>query len=60
MLVGVTEEIRIENRFEDKWEPIDRISPKKGRLIVFPSNYYHAGSPTDSQRRVLINFNFMS
>ena len=55
----INDEIRIGNRFEHQWSPVDKVSPKKGRLIVFPSNYYHAGSPTKDERRVLINFNFM-
>jgi len=46
------------DRHNHEWKPVDQVSPKKGRLIVFPSNYYHAGSPTQSERRVLINFNF--
>jgi len=40
------------------WEPIDHVSPKKNRIIVFPSNNYHAGSPP-SEMRYLINFNFL-
>ena len=48
------------DRFNHKWEPVDCVSPKKGRLIVFPSNNYHAGSPTTSERRMLINLNFMT
>ena len=48
------------DRFKHKWEPVDSVSPKKGRLILFPSNHYHAGSPTDSERRMLININFFS
>ncbi len=48
------------DRFNHKWEPVDCVSPKKGRLIVFPSNNYHAGSPTTSERRMLININFMT
>ena len=47
------------DRFEHNWEPTDRVSPKKGRLIMFPSNYYHAGSPPDRDFRTLINFNFL-
>ena len=46
------------DRLNHLWEPIDSVSPKKGRLIIFPSNYYHAGSPTTSDRRLLININF--
>jgi len=55
----VKDKIEID-RFNHKWEPIDCVSPKRGRLIVFPSNYYHAGSPTDSDRRLLLNCNFFS
>ncbi len=40
------------------WKPIDSVSPKKGRLIMFPSRKYHAGSSPKSDRRMLINFNF--
>mgnify|MGYP002885726237 FL=1 len=46
------------DRFNHTWEPVDSVSPKKGRLITFPSNHYHAGSPTTSDRRMLININF--
>lgn len=46
------------DRFNHTWEPVDCVNPKKGRLILFPSNHYHAGSPTTSERRMLININF--
>jgi len=46
------------DRFKHLWEPIDSVTPKKGRVILFPSNNYHAGSPTTSDRRLLININF--
>lgn len=36
-----------------------KVSPKAGRLVIFPSNITHAGShPIDSAYRVVINFNF--
>lgn len=40
------------------WKPIDQVSPKQGRLIMFPARQYHAGSPPKKDRRMLINFNF--
>jgi len=40
------------------WKPIDQVTPKQGRLIMFPANQYHAGSPPKTDRRMLINFNF--
>jgi hypothetical protein len=37
-----------------------RVTPKKGRLVVFPINQVHAGShPVDSSYRAVINYNFM-
>ena len=36
-----------------------RVTPKKGRLVVFPINQVHAGShPVDSSYRAVINYNF--
>jgi len=40
------------------WNPIDSVTPKQGRLIMFPAHQYHAGSSPNSNRRMLINFNF--
>tara|TARA_B100000131_G_C18118755_1_gene612107 strand:- start:2913 stop:3524 length:612 start_codon:yes stop_codon:yes gene_type:complete len=43
------------------WNPIDSVMPRRGRLIMFPSLQYHAGSPQyNSDKRLLINFNFES
>lgn len=52
------EDVEMEDRRDYNWKYIDRVSPKKGRLIMFPSRQYHAGSPPLSDRRMLINFNF--
>ena len=36
-----------------------KVSPKAGRLVIFPSDITHAGShPIDSAYRIVINFNF--
>ncbi len=45
---------------EYDWNPIDSVEPKKGRIVVFPSNQYHAGSSPESGRRMLINFNYFN
>jgi hypothetical protein len=38
---------------------IARVSPKKGRLVVFPSNISHAGEcPTHTLRRMVVNYVF--
>lgn len=35
-----------------------KISPKKGRMILFPSNILHAGSfPVENETRMIINYN---
>ena len=35
---------------------IDQMSPKKGRLVIFNSNQYHASSsPINSEKRIVIN-----
>ncbi len=52
------DDIAMDNRRNNKWEPIDSFTPKAGTLIQFPSRQYHAGSPPQKGRRCLINFNF--
>jgi hypothetical protein len=38
-----------------------RVSPKKGRAVVFPSNRFHASSiPWESERRCIINYVFFA
>ena len=39
---------------------IDKVTPKKGRLVMFNSTTLHAGQhPIKSNRRIIINLNFM-
>ena len=35
---------------------VKRVSPKKGRFVVFPSKLYHASSPTSVNRRIAANY----
>ena len=36
-----------------------KITPKKGRIVTFPSSQYHCGShPITSKARIIINYNF--
>jgi hypothetical protein len=43
----------------DNLNILTKISPKAGRLVVFPSNIVHAGShPIDNNYRIVINYNF--
>jgi hypothetical protein len=45
--------------FNNKGNIIERVSPKKGRAVLFDSNQLHAGShPAKSEKRICINFNF--
>jgi len=52
--------IRIKRKDTHDWKPVRSVSPKKGRLVVFPSNQYHAGSAPMSGRRMLINCNYLN
>lgn len=37
----------------------ERVSPKKGRLVIFPSSYVHAGiHPQNNMFRSVINYNY--
>ena len=42
---------------EDKKE-IKRVSPKKGRIAFFDGSIYHAGTPSETKSRAVVNFNF--
>lgn len=45
--------------FDDK-QIIKRISPKKGRFVMFNGKYFHAGRhPIISEKRIVLNYNFM-
>ena len=44
----------------NKYLITDKVSPKKGRLVVFDGDKYHSGRhPKESLKRVIINFNFL-
>ena len=44
--------------FDDNMEVIERVSPKKGRIICFDGKWLHASSlPVKSNYRCVINFN---
>ena len=38
---------------------LKRISPKKGRLVIFNGLYYHSSSQPEHTARCIINFNFL-
>jgi hypothetical protein len=47
------------NKVNDKYLINKKVSPKKGRLILFDGNIYHAGrNPIEALKRIIINFNF--
>lgn len=38
---------------------LTRVSPKKGRLVIFNGFYYHSSSQPENSARCIINFNFL-
>lgn len=45
----------------NEWTIKQRVAPKKGRLLLFPGNYYHSSSYTKTQPyRCVINMNLSS
>jgi Rps23 Pro-64 3,4-dihydroxylase Tpa1-like proline 4-hydroxylase len=45
--------------FDLNGKVIESVSPKRGRLVYFNGDIYHAGCPPKDNVRCLINFNFM-
>jgi len=44
---------------EDDLNITKRITPKKGRVLLFDGKYYHAaGNPVDSNYRIVVNYDF--
>ena len=43
---------------DDKVTEIKRVSPKKGRIAFFNGSIFHAGTPSGTNSRAVINFNF--
>lgn len=48
----------IDVRYED-CNIVKRITPKKGRVVVFDGGYYHAGEQSKQSMRCIINYNVM-
>ena len=47
------------NKEKEGYSIVDKISPKKGRLILFSGDTYHAGRhPIKALKRIVINCNF--
>ena len=51
-------DVDMSDRADYDFTEVDRVSPEKGRLVIFPSGKYHCGSPPSKSNRMLINFNF--
>jgi hypothetical protein len=48
------------NQVGDKLLPIQTITPKRGRLVMFNGARYHSGNcPTNDKPRALLNINFL-
>jgi predicted 2-oxoglutarate/Fe(II)-dependent dioxygenase YbiX len=35
---------------------VNSVKPKKGRMVLFPSDMLHCGSPTTSAKRLVVNY----
>jgi len=45
--------------FDKNMKVVEKVESKRGRMIVFPGNTYHAGQPPTKNARIIINFNFI-
>lgn len=45
---------------EDKTKIIERVTPKRGRVLLFDGSMYHASCPPSSGFRAVVNFNIVS
>ena len=53
------DDVSMSDRRTHKWKPVDQVSPKKGRLILFPARQYHAGSPPKRDIIMYIKYNLI-
>ena len=44
--------------FDDNGEELQRITPKKGRIVFFEGSMYHCSSRPATKTRAILNFNF--
>ncbi len=42
--------------FDDNGKEFKRVSPKKGRMVIFDSDILHTSTPPNEGRRVVVNF----
>jgi hypothetical protein len=45
---------------EDKTKIIERVTPKRGRVLLFDGSMYHASCPPSNGYRSVVNFNIVS
>lgn len=45
---------------ENNSEPIARVTPKRGRVVIFDGNVYHASCAPTNGYRIVVNFNLVS
>ena len=51
------EEIKAVNEDLSYWTEMERVSPKKGRIVIFDGDIFHHSSYPTSEGRYVINFN---
>jgi hypothetical protein len=60
--VGVSPQVSLDTYLENKdsFKLLEKVEPKRNRLILFPGEYYHSGSrPVDHKTRINVNFNWL-
>lgn len=45
--------------FDNNKKIVEKVESKRGRMVIFPGNTYHAGQPPTRNKRIVINFNFI-
>lgn len=51
------EDIPRDNAIQHSFTEIKRVTPKKGRVVLFNGNQYHASGKPSSTKRCILNFN---
>jgi ectoine hydroxylase-related dioxygenase (phytanoyl-CoA dioxygenase family) len=41
---------------ESSYNIVNKVEPRKGRVVIFPSELYHASTPTQLKKRVAANY----
>lgn len=45
--------------FDKQMKVVRKVQSKRGRIVIFPGEIYHAGQPPTKNPRIIINYNFL-